>query len=106
MPEANSEWHFNSSVKMLQYLSSNPITVSLYTITLFLNMQCSTIIDIGTCLDEQGFSVSPNKAYVVAGSLGYTEGTEDSEYCTIPEQTDNCEYSYIDTVATINVSVP
>ena len=58
-----------------------------------------------THLDESGFNVAPNKAYVVSSSVGQSEGTQENEYCTIPEQTDNVEYSYIDTAATVNVNV-
>ena len=39
--------------------------------------------------------MSTNEAYVVSGDVGQTEGTDNNEYCTIPEQTDN-EYEYVD----------
>ena len=37
-----------------------------------------------------------NEAYVVSGDVGQTEGTENNEYCTIPEQTSDNEYEYVD----------
>ena len=58
---------------------------------------------IGTHIDTSnepghGFlNMGSNEAYVVSGDVpGQTEGTENNEYCTLPEQTSDNEYDYVD----------
>lgn len=53
------------------------------------------ILPVGTLTDtlnEPKVNMSSNEVYVASGDVGQTEN---NEYCTIPEQTDN-EYDYID----------
>ena len=46
--------------------------------------------------EDPEVNMSSNEAYVVSGDVGQTEGIENHEYCTIPEQTDGDEYDYVD----------
>ena len=46
--------------------------------------------------EDPEVNMSTNEAYVVSGGAELTEGTENHEYDTIPEQTDGDEYDYVD----------
>ena len=72
----------------------------MHAIQLYSNLEHLYLIPyyIGTHIETSnepghGFlHMSTNEAYVVSDDVGQTEN---NEYCTIPEQTDN-EYAYVD----------
>ena len=64
----------------------------LYLITYYIGTHIETSNKPG-----DGFlNMGSNEAYVVSGDVGETEVTENHEYCTIPEQTSDNEYEYVD----------